>query len=277
MKRIWKFVRAVLHHWGILITGGVGIGLVSLWQMTGHKLSPQVGWIIGALAALVACFKAWNEQYERAELYSPNPHDTIELPAAPEELAALDALEKEQKAKSDLSIEAVNVRLSGIASVRNATFTESREDSPAILISFKNMPTTPGEQTKSFHRVTANLTYEGADKTEHIDYGNWLDEYTRYVDFRPGETRDLVIATIPSRLGTVVGLYNGKTRNPLRERFRSGFTLYGPNIRPLPNPPCQVTVTLVSENITLLSERYHLNWTSDGKMEIKKLETASRA
>jgi hypothetical protein len=67
VKRVWKFVQAVAHHWGILTTGGVLIGALALWQNTGHYLSPKVEWVIAGIAVLGACFKAWNEQFERAE------------------------------------------------------------------------------------------------------------------------------------------------------------------------------------------------------------------
>jgi hypothetical protein len=249
--------------------------------MIGHNLSPKIGWIIGALAVLGACFRAWNEQYERAESlatqHGADPYETIEMPPTPEELKALDALEKEEEAKAKLTIAVVDVRLTAIVTGNHATFTESHEGAPSIVMSFKNNPSTiPGEQTESFYKVSANLTYVGVDRTEHIDYGNWLDEYTCYVDFKAGETRDLVISTTRRDTGVVVGLYNGKRRNPLKERIRSGMTtLYGPDVRPLPKPPCEVTVTLVSDGTTLLNERYQMNWTDDGKVDIKKVEKAT--
>jgi hypothetical protein len=31
-----KFLTAVLKHWGVIVTGGMVIGLLSLWQNTGH-------------------------------------------------------------------------------------------------------------------------------------------------------------------------------------------------------------------------------------------------
>jgi hypothetical protein len=100
--------------------------------------------------------------------------------------------------------------------------TEYHQGYPAVVMSFKNSPNTIlGQQTESFYEVTANLTYVGEDRAEHIDYGNWLNEYTRYIDFRPGETRDLVIARKKREKGLVLGLYTQGTesnegKNPLR-------------------------------------------------------------
>src|SRR5262249_11474147 len=66
-KRILEFVKAILHHSGILFTGGFFIGLVNLWQLTGHNVRPAVGWAIAMVALLAACFRAWNEQAQKAE------------------------------------------------------------------------------------------------------------------------------------------------------------------------------------------------------------------
>lgn len=275
MKRIWKFTQAVIHHWKIFITGGVLIAGVSLWQMTGHYLPPKAGWIIGAIAIVVAFFRAWNEEYQRAEsLQRSHEQETLDLPPPPPGFEELDAIPKEEPSHK-LTIEAVSVRTTGMVPGNHATLTEWGEGLPTAIIAFKNKPSTvPGQQTESFYGVSANLTYVGADRTEHIDYGNWLDEYTRYVDFKPGETRTLVIATIDRESKSVVGLYNPKKNNPLRGRIRSGMTiLHGPDVRMLPIPPCEVTITLVGDNITLLSEDYQLNWTADKKIEIRKIES----
>lgn len=276
MRRIWKFIRAVLHHWGILVTGGVAIGAVSLWQMTGHNLPPTIGWIIGALAVLAAFFKAWNEQYERAESQLHQSQDRVGAPNLPSQPKSEtpDAISQVDEPTPKLTIEVVDIRTTGIAPGDHATLTEFHQGLPAIVMSFKNKPSTiPGQQTETFYEVTANLTYVGRNRTDHLDYGNWLDEYTRYVDFRPGETRTLVIAMIDRQTDAVVGLYNPKKNNPLKGRIRSGMaTLYGPDPRPLPDPPCELTVTLVSDMTTLLNECYQLTWTDDKKMEIIKLE-----
>src|SRR5437588_8648946 len=67
MIRIWRFTRAVSRHWGILCTGGFCIGVLNLWQLTGHSVRPAVGWSIGIASVIAACFKAWNEQADLAE------------------------------------------------------------------------------------------------------------------------------------------------------------------------------------------------------------------
>ena len=267
-----------MHHWGILSTGGVLIGLVSIWQMTGHGVSPLVGWAIGGLAVLGACFKAWNEQLERAEALiqeRTKEDDLIDLPPPPPQIAQVEAAIAEEESPK-LTIQTVSVRKTGLVPGNYGTITEHSQGNSAVVISFKNQPSPiPGQQTDSFYNVTANLTYVGTNRTEHVDYGNWLDEYTRCVDFRPGETRDLVIA-MKDRSGIISGLYNRKKHNPMKARFHSGGTLYGPDFRPLPDPPCEVTVTLVSDNTTLLSERYRLNW-AEGQMEISRLENVAGA
>jgi hypothetical protein len=141
----------------------------------------------------------------------------------------------------------------------------------AIVMTFKNqIATNPGEQNKSFPDVTANLTFKGTDRTEDIDYGTWLNQYTRSVRFKPGEVRHLVIAWFERGRKRLMGFYNPKSTNPLKGRWHSNIELHEPEQRVLPMSPCEVTVQLISHNTTLFTERYVLTATEDGTMELKK-------
>ncbi len=67
MRRFLKFLRAVGRHWGVLVTGGVFVGAVGLWQGTGHPVKPSVYWAMAMAGFFIACHKAWNDQLEEAE------------------------------------------------------------------------------------------------------------------------------------------------------------------------------------------------------------------
>ena|SRR5712692_8799709 len=67
MRRFLKFLRAVGKHWGVLVTGGVFVGAVGLWQGTGHPVKPSVYWAMAMVGFFIACHKAWNDQLEEAE------------------------------------------------------------------------------------------------------------------------------------------------------------------------------------------------------------------
>jgi hypothetical protein len=62
-----RFVKSACHHWGSLVTGGFFIGVLALYQATGHRVAPWFYWAVAMLAVFPACFKAWEEQYQRAE------------------------------------------------------------------------------------------------------------------------------------------------------------------------------------------------------------------
>ena len=64
MGDILKFARAVVGHWGSLVTGGVAIGLVSIWQGVGHPISAWVYWLIATLGLVVAFYRAWLDKHE---------------------------------------------------------------------------------------------------------------------------------------------------------------------------------------------------------------------
>jgi hypothetical protein len=67
MDRIYKFLRAVFDHWGSLVTSGVFIGALAIWQGTGHAVKPVVYWIVAVAGLLIAVFKAWQEQLGEKE------------------------------------------------------------------------------------------------------------------------------------------------------------------------------------------------------------------
>jgi hypothetical protein len=66
-QRVWSFITSVCRHWSSLVTGGIFIALLSIYQGTGHTVSSWFFTVIGVVALLFACFRAWDEQYERAE------------------------------------------------------------------------------------------------------------------------------------------------------------------------------------------------------------------
>ena len=67
MSFVFQFLRAVIRHWGALVTGGAIIGFLGIWQGTGHPVSPTVYWIVAIVGIFVACYLAWNEEREAKE------------------------------------------------------------------------------------------------------------------------------------------------------------------------------------------------------------------
>lgn len=57
-----EYIRAVFKHWGVLVTSGVGIGALGIWQGTGHFTPHWVYWLVAAIGIVAACYKAWNEE-----------------------------------------------------------------------------------------------------------------------------------------------------------------------------------------------------------------------
>jgi hypothetical protein len=59
---VFQFLRAVIRHWGALVSGGAIIGFLGIWQGIGHPVSPTVYWIVAIAGIFVACYLAWNEE-----------------------------------------------------------------------------------------------------------------------------------------------------------------------------------------------------------------------
>ena len=66
-QRILQFLESVFKHWGALLTGGVLIAILSIYQGTGHSVSPWLYGVGALVAFLPAAFLAWNKQRDRAE------------------------------------------------------------------------------------------------------------------------------------------------------------------------------------------------------------------
>ncbi len=67
VRRVGGFLVAIAKTWGALVTGGFFIGLIGIWGLTGHPLKTWVGWVVGIVGLLVACFEVWNKQINITE------------------------------------------------------------------------------------------------------------------------------------------------------------------------------------------------------------------
>ena len=67
MSSLFEFIKAVLKHWGILVTSGVGIGALGIWQGTGHYIPHWVYWSVAAIGLVGACYKAWDAERQQVE------------------------------------------------------------------------------------------------------------------------------------------------------------------------------------------------------------------
>jgi hypothetical protein len=59
-----RFGQAVLRYWGSLLTSGVLIGVLGIWQSTGHTVPAAVYWTIAIVGFLIAAYKAWEVEYQ---------------------------------------------------------------------------------------------------------------------------------------------------------------------------------------------------------------------
>jgi len=64
MASLWLFIKAVVHHWGVLVTG---VGLSLVFGGVEHYRQESLSWkaycLILAATVFAACFVAWKEQH----------------------------------------------------------------------------------------------------------------------------------------------------------------------------------------------------------------------
>jgi hypothetical protein len=64
MILISKYLIAVMNYWQALVTGGVLVALLGVWQAFDHKVENWIYFAIAGLAIFVAGFQAWMEQFK---------------------------------------------------------------------------------------------------------------------------------------------------------------------------------------------------------------------
>jgi hypothetical protein len=52
-------VWAVAEHWGSIVTSGVLIGVIGIWQATGHYVPHSAYWFVASLGLLRAFYRTW--------------------------------------------------------------------------------------------------------------------------------------------------------------------------------------------------------------------------
>jgi hypothetical protein len=73
MRDFLLFLKAVAKHWGIAVTSGAIIGLVGIYQGTGHRVAPRVYWIIAAVGLFLAFYRSWLEQHQKIAIETSTP------------------------------------------------------------------------------------------------------------------------------------------------------------------------------------------------------------
>lgn len=79
-NKILLWIDAVRQHWGSLVTGGALIGVLGIWQSTGHYVKPYIYWVLAIGCLLIASYKAWADEHEartKAETHNKPALDII--------------------------------------------------------------------------------------------------------------------------------------------------------------------------------------------------------
>ena len=68
IQNMWpplEFFNAVRRHWGSLVTSGAGIGVLGIWQSTGHFVSHSVYWSVAVIGLVVAFYRTWFDEHQQ--------------------------------------------------------------------------------------------------------------------------------------------------------------------------------------------------------------------
>lgn len=143
----------------------------------------------------------------------------------------------------------------------------------AIIAVFRNRHAGVGQQTASIDDVVARLIYtpKSARRLE-INAGCWIDEVTQYVDFASGEVKKLIVAVDRKDGGSPSALHNPRKLLPI---YYSSFSAQKERVQHieshhLSGMPCNVEITLISEDRTLYTGTFELLHGEAGVMELRE-------
>src|ERR1051325_1121918 len=63
LRQLGEFSKSVAQYWGALLTGGVLIALLQLWQGLGHTVWRYVNCGVALVMFFVATFLSWRKEY----------------------------------------------------------------------------------------------------------------------------------------------------------------------------------------------------------------------
>jgi hypothetical protein len=146
----------------------------------------------------------------------------------------------------------------------------------SLIVEFVNPHRGVGEQTPRAESIVASLEFSWIDRTERllISYGTWLNEYTYYTTFRPGETHKLIIGVKGIRKfadGSTpyMAIENPRKINPFASR-RTNKVIRGTVDKHIPHQDVgYVTVRLADGNSMTLFERVFEYRITEGTMSVR--------
>lgn len=152
-----------------------------------------------------------------------------------------------------------------------ATWAEFAQGVRGLVATFKNEPGGIGEQRENIQNVASHLIYRNAKKEGtgelHISFGTWLNKYTHYATFVPGQTQSLIVAV--QRADKMVALDNPKTSSPLQRAMRSNRTIYPPVEKEISCRSGEVEIVLVDgSNVTVFRGRFSFDFTQGEGMSL---------
>jgi hypothetical protein len=153
---------------------------------------------------------------------------------------------------------------------RRDKWVENATGYSALIIEFRNKHAERGKEGAIAKSVVARLVFTPRNAKRIINNAAcWLEEIVQGATIDPGEVRKLVIAVDLKQEGRLFTLFNPRERLPI---YYSQFAAGKERVRPIePNElsavPCDVELTLISENLTLYNKKYELT-AHDGVMQL---------
>jgi hypothetical protein len=214
-----RFLKRVAHHWGALVTGGVFIGALGIYQGVGHTVPHWVYWTIAGVAVFLATYRTWLDEYEQVlSLQSkptiPTQNSITNNPAATAtgignvivNFPSTNPPPVHAPALKEDNVPPYNVHLVGrrITWIKNEGMaadyfveTDGRGvgEHRAFVVDFRNEHD-PDRRIWDWYDVSASVKYKGGNGKEilSISAGTWVKSELGLVTFQLQQKKSLVVA-----------------------------------------------------------------------------------
>jgi hypothetical protein len=220
MRNFLGYLGALVRHWGVFVTGGAFIGLLAIWQETGHPVAHWIYWTIAVVGIAVAPYKAWLEERQR-NVKATSTNQTLAAAAARSDAESnpIQIASPEMKQKIELHThfdstlgrreeKAIEPPASNVKFLRHRIIQVTQFDEgdavvwlqqdggmKAVVLDYRNEPK-EGVAVPSFRDAVAHIRFldQYGQELTSVSSAMWLNETSNKMTLEAEHTHSVLVA-----------------------------------------------------------------------------------
>lgn len=237
MRNQLIFLKGLMRHWGALVTGGFLVGVLGIWQATGHSVSPWIYWTIAIGSFIVSAYRVWLEA-----LNSETDGGHF---APAEDVSTADPNTRANAQKSNVRCLGCRLIKVGLLSANGRSYgwREREVGAPALVLDFRNEPEA-GKIILDFESAAAHIRFisESGDEVASVAASSWLQRKSDRVTLEVGRTESVVVLV---ELAAGWQAFETRWKSIRTTMGRAPLRLFEIEERTIPQDATKAVVTLI--------------------------------